>query len=274
MSSVEELTRFSMFLVAVRGMSFEYMDIESRKLIDRAEQSGVILRTVGSLAIWQRLSESLRSTFQQVRNPPKDIDFLAPSKRSERISQVFQHAGYIPDERLIAWHGKKRHRYFQMDENGHLELEVDVFLGVPPSCHAMEFEHRLDAEGPAMKATDLLLQKLQIVETGQKDLIDICFLFLQHDLKETEDDDSIAISTIVSLLNQDWGFYYTTQQNLQKVRQIANGLLEKEHVDTIIQRIDFLSSAIETAPKTMRWRIREKIGTRMQWYNDVEEVDR
>jgi hypothetical protein len=31
---------------------------------------------------------------------------------------------------------------------------------------------------------------------------------------------------------------------------------------------------IETTPKSLKWKARAAIGTRVQWYNDVEEVER
>jgi hypothetical protein len=31
---------------------------------------------------------------------------------------------------------------------------------------------------------------------------------------------------------------------------------------------------IENTPKALKWKARAAIGTRVQWYNDVEEVER
>ena len=39
-------------------------------------------------------------------------------------------------------------------------------------------------------------------------------------------------------------------------------------------RINALLEAIETAPKTLGWKMRSKIGTRSRWYQEVSEKGR
>ena len=254
-------------------MSYEVMDAESRALIETADKSGLSLRTIGGIAVWQRLGDATRARFQEVRPAPRDLDLLAPPGTSSVISEVFQAHDYEGDERLIAWHGKKRHRYFRLADEGKLPLEVDVFLGDPPLCHAIDFRERLSVPGPAMAATDLLLQKLQIVETNPKDLIDLSFLLIDQEL-ETDERGGLNVQRIAELLSRDWGFYYTTGQNLDRAQAVLSDFLTPEQSATVEQRIARLREKMDAAPKTRRWRLREKLGTRVQWYNDVEEVDR
>lgn len=254
-------------------MSYETMDAEARALVETAEQAGLPLRAIGGVAVWQRLGDAKRSRFQEVRPVPRDLDLLAPSNTSSQISEVFRVQGYEGDERLIAWHGNKRHRYFRLDDGGGLALEVDVFLGDPPLCHAIDFRDRLSVPGPAMSVTDLLLQKLQIVDSNPKDLIDLSFLLLDHNLEEDEPD-GIDVRRVAELLGRDWGFYYTTSQNLDKAEAAVGDFLTPEQSATAKGRIARLKETIEAAPKTRRWKLREKVGTRVQWYTDVEEVER
>jgi hypothetical protein len=35
-----------------------------------------------------------------------------------------------------------------------------------------------------------------------------------------------------------------------------------------------ITRTLEEAPKTRRWRRRARLGTRLRWYEEVEEVDR
>jgi len=42
----------------------------------------------------------------------------------------------------------------------------------------------------------------------------------------------------------------------------------------ILDRITQLEQMIERAPKSLKWKGRAAIGPRVQWYNDVEEVER
>jgi len=39
-------------------------------------------------------------------------------------------------------------------------------------------------------------------------------------------------------------------------------------------RISAISDAIEKEPKTLKWKMRAKVGTAKKWYNVVEEVQR
>jgi hypothetical protein len=91
------------------------------------------------------------------------------------------------------------------------------------------------------------------------------------------DGETINGKYIADLMSKDWGFYYTTTLNLDKIR---NGLpryqrlFKPEDVNHIQERITTLLGLIEQAPKSLKWKARAAIGTKMQWYNDVEEVER
>ena len=39
-------------------------------------------------------------------------------------------------------------------------------------------------------------------------------------------------------------------------------------------RLGQLDEAIEQAPKTQRWKLRARVGSRVKWYEDVEDVNR
>ena len=42
-------------------------------------------------------------------------------------------------------------------------------------------------------------------------------------------------------------------------------------VQGVLQGIDRLTAALEAAPKSVRWRVRARVGTRVRWYDEVEE---
>jgi hypothetical protein len=39
-------------------------------------------------------------------------------------------------------------------------------------------------------------------------------------------------------------------------------------------RVAELRDVIERAPKTQRWKLRARVGNRVKWYEEVEEVNR
>jgi hypothetical protein len=78
-------------------------------------------------------------------------------------------------------------------------------------------------------------------------------------------------------MSKDWGFFYTTTMNLDKIRKGLDrykDLFTTHDNQNIQERINQLEQMIENAPKSLKWKARAAIGPRVQWYNDVEEVER
>jgi hypothetical protein len=62
--------------------------------------------------------------------------------------------------------------------------------------------------------------------------------------------------------------------NLDKVRQLALGYsqlsaAEKEQVSSQVGRA---LARIESEPKALAWRLRARVGDRVKWYKEVDEV--
>jgi hypothetical protein len=250
------------------------LEQEAHYLVRAAATAGLAFRILGGVAVFHRLGAESRSEYARARSCPHDIDLLGLPKTSGPVKELFMSLGYVADERLNAWHGNTRHRYFHLDEVGQPTVEVDVFLGRPPLCHDIDFTDRLDLPGPAMSATDLLLQKIQIHHATEKDLVDMAFLLWEFPLVAREDGlDVLSGERIASLLARNWGFYYDATTNLQKLTGIGRGL-PSSVAERAQQRAAELARMIEDAPKSRRWTLRAKVGTRAQWYEDVEELVR
>jgi hypothetical protein len=58
--------------------------------------------------------------------------------------------------------------------------------------------------------------------------------------------------------------------NTARVRQTALELQVAS--DTIAQRLDQLWERIEAHPKSLKWRLRARVGDRVSWYELPEEV--
>jgi hypothetical protein len=250
------------------------LEQEGLYLVRAAAASGLAVRAVGGVAVFHRLSDDARADYERVRSCPHDIDLLVRPKTSNQVKELFMSLGYVADERLIAWQGEARHRYFHLDEEGHPKVEVDVFLGKPPLCHEIDFMDRLDLPGPAMSATDLLLQKLQIHNTTEKDLIDTAFLLGEFPVVHEGDGlDVIVAPRIADLLAANWGFHYDATNNLDRLTEVcADGPMPEQTGAHALAGAATLREAIDAAPKGRRWKMRAKVGTRAQWYEDVEEV--
>ncbi|HMK82954.1 MAG TPA: hypothetical protein VK503_04500 [Candidatus Bathyarchaeia archaeon] len=68
--------------------------------------------------------------------------------------------------------------------------------------------------------------------------------------------------------------YKTFTINISNALQFLGEFsLDNEVKQIVRQRLDALRSRIENAPKSMKWRMRAKIGQKKHWY-DLPEMDR
>jgi hypothetical protein len=153
-------------------------------------------------------------------------------------------------------------------------LNVDVFADELYFCHRIPFKDRLELDSPTICTTDLLLEKMQIVEINLKDFKDTIVLMLEHPLSHQQPGQkSIDTDYIVDMMREDWGFYHTFTTNLKRVADhfVEFPSLKDDQRKIIGDRIDELLKVIETAPKTFGWKMRAKVGTRARWYQEVSE---
>jgi hypothetical protein len=133
----------------------------------------------------------------------------------------------------------------------------------------------LEVDKPTVPLAELLLQKLQVVNFTEKDLKDAIILILEHEMANG-DDETINTKRIAELLSDDWGFYYTATTNLKKIKNGVDryDILSEKAKEIIRERIDILTKAIEEQPKTMKWKMRSKLGTKVKWYRIVETISK
>ncbi len=189
-------------------------------------------------------------------------------------SGKFLSAGYAPDERLIAWRGNERHQYFELDDGRAGRPSTSTyFLARPPSCHKLDLpEAEFAQKSVALSSTELLLQKLQIVESTEKDLVDIGFLLLANPARLNGS--GLDSTRIAGLLSRDWGFFHTATGNLSKVSAIAEERFQGTDAMAVADRVDELRHDMDRAPKSRKWKLRSRLGTKIPWYEQVEELDR
>lgn len=59
---------------------------------------------------------------------------------------------------------------------------------------------------------------------------------------------------------------------MPKLRAFGEQTLEGADARTVRSRLDELAAAMDAAPKSMRWRLRSRVGERVVWYETPEEV--
>jgi hypothetical protein len=114
------------------------------------------------------------------------------------------------------------------------------------------------------------------VQLNRKDALDIAALLLYNETGNT-DDGKVNLDYIAKLCGQDWGLYKTTSISLKQVEEVVRdetlNLTESER-GLILRRVSEILQTFETMPKSLAWQMRDKVGTRLRWYEEVEEVAR
>lgn len=241
---------------------------EATRIVEAGKERGFVLRTMGACAVKTHCPKFIH-LHNSLGRELSDIDFMSYSKFSRETKTLLCELGYIPNERFIALHGKKRHIY--IDESQ--QKKIDVFFDKLEMCHTIDFRGRLEFDYPTIALADIVLQKMQIVEINEKDIIDTIVLLREHKVGETEDE-TVNAKYIAKTLANDWGFYHTTTSNLNKVKgflEVYRTLTVKDRAQ-VTDRIGKLLQAIEEEPKPLKWRMRAKIGTKKKWYTDVHNM--
>jgi hypothetical protein len=151
--------------------------------------------------------------------------------------------------------------------------KVDIFLDKLVMAHTIDFAGSLEREPATVSLADLLLSKLQIYRITTNDLIDLIVLLAEVDVGDAPD--QIAVERVKSVLGDDWGFAYGARLNLARLIEEVQGddRLHPDLAARVESRATRLIGEIDAAPKSRRWRMRARLGTRVAWYEHVDDVD-
>lgn len=237
---------------------------EARRLLARAGAEGLPLRAVGGIAVWLR-APSIRQT-----DPPRvfhDIDLAGLKRTSRGLASFLEREGYEPHRRFNTLAGN---RLLFFDEPN--LRRVDVFLDRLEMCHTLEFADRLERDPDTLTLSDLLLTKLQIVNLTKRDVLDLAALFADHPI--SVDDAGIGLERIVTVCASDWGWWRTVTGNLRFLESVWATPGSKPGPDRTAahERAAALRRALDEAPKSLRWKIRARVGERVTWHQEPEEI--
>lgn len=242
---------------------------KAREVIDGATERGIPLRLVGGLAV-----RFLTPTFPPRVREGQDMDFASSSAHKGPVMDYLGECGFVGDRRFNTMHGH-RQMYFVTADGG---TAVDVIMDQLTMCHILEFKDRLDRMPYTLDVADLLLTKLQVVEQNEKDVHDIVYLLAAHEVRAGDEPGTIGLDRVGRVIGEDWGWWRTVTGNLERVIELAGPqgdlrrlVPEGAPFDPVAQARALRRHADET-PKTLRWKLRARVGDRVQWYELPEEV--
>ena len=240
---------------------------EAKRIIEVAQQKKITLRLFGGVSFYFRCPSAKHRSLQRSY---VDIDFMGHSKQSREIKQLFGELGYAARERFNAMQGYRRLIFNDIEH----QRRVDIFLDVFEMCHKFNFKDRLEIDPYTISLADMLATKLQIVEINEKDLKDIVSMFIDHDVGITDAPELINGEYLAKLCSTEWGVYKTFGMNLDRVLNVLSDFgLEDNEKQIVVERVNRLKKMIEDAPKSIGWKMRAKVGERVQWY-ELPEADR
>ncbi|HSB90842.1 MAG TPA: hypothetical protein VLD63_12545 [Anaerolineales bacterium] len=246
----------------------ERFEAEVRRILQAADAGRLVLRLLGSLAFQAHCP---RYGYLQAKlgRAYTDIDFASYSRQAKEIRELLAGLGYVEDrEVFVVTEGGRA-----IFENPATRLHVDVFYEKLDFSHVIPWNGRLEADRPTIPLAELLLEKMQIVKINEKDVIDTIMLLLEHPLGDS-DSETIHMGRVAGLCASDWGLWRTVTMNLGKVGLLAEGYaaLEASHKAHVAGQVQAALQRIDAEPKSMAWRLRSRVGERVKWYKDVEEV--
>jgi hypothetical protein len=255
---------------------WEDLQSEAVAIVTEAAQAGVTLRVVGSAGIRLHCPRPA-PLMDKLGRPAKDIDLIVPQRHRKGMRRLLESRGYEVDrDLLIAMEGSR----YSFTHSGH-GTQIDVFVERMAFCHTIEVRDRLDAHPITIPLEELLLQKLQIIEMTTTDVIDASVILASH-LVETaatgggNGAEVIDAGRIAGLLGRDWGFHHTATRNLRQIGDSAKDAVTRlgpEATGQIRARAGQLLQAIDAEPKSLAWRMRDRVGERKQWWQDVDEKE-
>jgi len=238
---------------SARGGALEKAEFEAEadRLLTLARERGVVLRLLGAVAFARRCPNHAYLR-ERLGRHYTDIDFAAYGREAPSIHELLAGAGYEVDSQVYVDSEGSR----IVAEHRGIGIHIDVFFD------KLEFSH-----------TEMLMQKMQIVQINEKDLIDTITLLLEYPLGGS-DDATINIERVAELCAKDWGWWRTLTMNLDKVRQMAEHYeqLTDQETRRVSDQVRAALDRIEAQPKSMSWKLRAKIGDRKKWYRDVSEL--
>lgn len=238
---------------------------EANRLITAIAEARLMVRLFGSLAFQVRCP-----TFSHLRAGFHDIDFGSYKAHAKAMAELMKRLGYEENREVFVLTEGGR-AIFEHPAHG---VHVDVFYEKLDFCHEIKLAGRLELDAPTLPLAELLLGKMQIVEINEKDLVDTFMLLLEHPLGET-DQAAINVAYVARLCAEEWGLWRTVTMNLNKVKELAMpyAALDAEQKTRVVNQADAILHRLDAEPKSFAWRLRARVGERVKWYKDVEEVN-
>jgi Fic family protein len=261
---------------------------EAMDTIDAARSAGVQLRLTGGLAV-RRYCTDLDFMDREY----SDIDYIGLSDQKKEIHTVFEGLDYTENRYVTQSTDAGQLQYFKNEALEGMKAEaqaaaaglthqyepplvdhVDIFLDVMRMDHDLDVRERLEIDDYAISPADAFIAKMQIGKINQKDVHDVIALVKDVPLRDVDDDTSLDLLYIAQVCSKDWGLYRDITTNLDIALAMVDdyGLTEGQQ-DRVYARLAAIKESVESAGKSLRWRLRATVGERVAWRREIEDTE-
>jgi hypothetical protein len=238
---------------------------EGARIAQAADAAGLDLRLVGGVGVALRCPSAASPPLSRTY---EDVDVAGRAADRVRIGRLLTDSGYLADERFNALNGARRLLFFDTVN----ERQLDVFLDRVELCHKIDLLPRLGIAGATLPPADLLLMKLQVVETNEKDFRDMAALLVDQPLAD-HDGDAINVDYLCGLAARDWGLWRTMTMVASRLDAHTPSMGDAAITRAVSEKIAALLERLESVPKSRGWRMRSRVGDRVRWYEVPDDVD-
>lgn len=245
----------------------EFID-EAKKIIDKAREHGVPLKLIGALA-FNLHCPNYNYIHGQWGRVFTDTDFVSRSEFGPKLLEAYRELGYREDKMIATLYGSTR----MVFDNPKTGFHSDIFFDKLDFCHVLPLQDRLDVDDLTIPLAELFLEKMQIVQINEKDIVDTMMLMREHAVGES-DAETINGPVIGRFLAADWGFWRTVTINMDKIEDLLQqtNLFDATDKADIREKMAQIRKFIDETPKPLAWKMRSKIGDKVKWYKDVDEL--
>jgi hypothetical protein len=236
---------------------------EGTRIAEAAAERSLPLRVLGGVAVAILCPSSRKPPLQREYG---DIDLATTGSAKKDVTKLMESLGYTGDREFNMLHGHRR--LFFWDEVN--KRQVDVFVDEANLCHRVDLKRRIEVCPRTLSLADLAVLKLQIVETNEKDYLDVCALFADHEL--SEDESGVNVAYIANLAASDWGLWRTLGMVAERSEMFAREVPGFDAGERVAERLSQLRMRLDSVPKTRSWKLRSRVGDRKRWYELPEEV--
>ncbi len=261
---------------------------EAMDTIDAARNQGVQLRLTGGLAV-RRYCTDLDFMDREY----SDIDFVGRADQKKEIHTVFESLDYTENRYVTQSTDSGQLQYIKNEALEGMKAEaqasaaglastyepplvdhIDIFLDVMRMDHDIDVSERLEIDDYAISPGDAFIAKMQIGKINQKDVHDVIALVKDVPLRDVDDDASIDLLYIAEVCSNDWGLYQDITTNLDIALAMVDdyGLTESQQ-DRVYARLAAIKESVESASKSIRWRLRATVGERVAWRREIEDTE-